>query len=53
MHNELRYQAKIHAIYEKAIKRKNKIPHLLPQAFFFFFILKNKTAKQQGHAYVK
>jgi hypothetical protein len=35
MHNELRYQAKIHTIFVKAIKEKNKILNLLPQYFFF------------------
>jgi hypothetical protein len=35
MHNELRYQAKTHAISEKLLKEKNKILHLLPQIFFF------------------
>jgi hypothetical protein len=35
MHNELRYQAKTHAISEKLSKEKNKVPHLLPQYFFF------------------
>jgi len=30
MHNELRYQAKRHAIFEKISKEKNKIMHLLP-----------------------
>jgi len=34
MHNELRYQAKTHAISEKLSKEKNKIPHLHPQFFF-------------------
>jgi hypothetical protein len=47
MHNELRYQAKRHAISEKLSKKKIKIPHLLPQ-FFFFLMLKKidrKTTK--------
>jgi hypothetical protein len=43
MHNELRYQAKTHAISEK-LSRKNKIPHLLPN---FFFLLKNETKKNK------
>jgi hypothetical protein len=38
MHNELRYQAKTHAISEKLSKERNKVPHLLPN--FFFFLLK-------------
>jgi hypothetical protein len=36
MHNELRYQAKRHAISEKLSKEKIKIMHLLPQFFSFF-----------------
>jgi hypothetical protein len=35
MHNELRYQAKAHAISKKLSKEKNKIPRLLPPIFFF------------------
>jgi hypothetical protein len=51
MHNELRYQAKSHAISEKLSKERNKVPHLLPN---FFFLLKNETKKkQQRHAYGK
>jgi hypothetical protein len=46
MHNELRYQAKTHAISEKLSKERNKVPHLLPN-FFFFFLLKNEKKKQQ------
>jgi hypothetical protein len=36
MHNELRYQAKKHAIFEKLSKekKKKKIRHLLPHFFF-------------------
>jgi len=44
MHNELRYQAKTHAISEK-LSRKNKIPHLLPN---FFFLLKNNKQKNNN-----
>jgi hypothetical protein len=52
MHNELRYQAKRHAISEKLSKEKIKIMHLLPQFFSFFNVeIKNKTEKQQKHAY--
>jgi len=47
MHNELRYQAKIHTISEKLSKEKNKILHLLPH---FFFLKKYKIEKQQRHA---
>jgi hypothetical protein len=50
MHNELRYQAKTHAIFEKLSKERNKGPHLLPN---FFFLLKNERKKQQRHAYGK
>jgi hypothetical protein len=50
MHNELRYQAKTHAISEKLSKERNKVPHLLPK---FFLVEKNETEKQQEHAYVK
>jgi hypothetical protein len=53
MHNELRYQAKTHAISEKLSKERNKVSHLLP-IFFIFFLLKNETEKkQQRHAYGK
>jgi hypothetical protein len=47
MHNELRYQAKTHAISEKLSKEKNKVSHLLTQFFFFFFLL--KTNKQKNN----
>jgi len=50
MHNELRYQAKKHAISEKLSKENIKFLHLMPQLLFFFFMLKNKTEKQQKHA---
>jgi hypothetical protein len=50
MHNELRYQAKRHAISEKLSKERIIILHLLPQ-FFFSMLKKNKTEKQQKHAY--
>jgi hypothetical protein len=52
MHNELRYQTKIHTISE-TLSKKIKILHLLPHFFFFFgFMLeKKKTEKQQKHAY--
>jgi len=52
MHNELRYQAKTHAISENLSKEKKKVPHLLPQ-FFFFFFENQYTKKQQRHAYGK
>jgi hypothetical protein len=48
MYNELRYQAKTHAISEKLSKEKiNKILHLLPQFFFcfLFFVFFNKKNK--------
>jgi hypothetical protein len=47
MHNELRYQAKTHAISEKLSKERNKVPHLLPN-FFFFFLLKNETENKNN-----
>jgi hypothetical protein len=39
MYNELRYQAKTHAISEmpRKEKRKKKFLHLLPQKFLFYF----------------
>jgi hypothetical protein len=41
MHNELRYQAKRHAIFEKPSKEKNvKFPHLLPHFILFFYVEK-------------
>jgi hypothetical protein len=45
MHNELRYQAKTHAISEKLSKEKNKIPHLHPQFFFVEKKWERKTTK--------
>jgi polysaccharide pyruvyl transferase WcaK-like protein len=57
MHNELRYQAKTHAISEKLSKEKKyiKIPHLLPQFLIFFLVEKwdREKKKQQRHAYGK
>jgi hypothetical protein len=50
MHNELRYQAKIHAISEKLLKEKIKILHLLPQFFLFLFFYVKKKQQQQRHA---
>jgi hypothetical protein len=49
MHNELKYQAKTHAISEKLSIGKIKILHLLPFFFFFFLWVKNKIEKQQKH----
>jgi len=43
MHNELRYQARTHTIYEKLSKEKKNL-HLLP---LFFFLL--KTLKQRNN----
>jgi hypothetical protein len=48
MHNELRYQAKIHTISAKLFKRENKILHIFPQNLFIFFLKKKK--KQERHA---
>jgi hypothetical protein len=45
MHNERRYQAKIHTISKKLSKEKNKILHFSTN----FFLLK-KIEKQQRHA---
>ena len=45
MHNELRYQAKTHAISEKLSKERNKVPHLLPN----FFLLKTDKQKNNKH----
>jgi hypothetical protein len=47
MHNELSYQAKTHAISEKLSKEGNKVPHLLPN--FFFFLLKTDKQKNNKH----
>jgi hypothetical protein len=44
MHNELRYQAKTHAISESN-QEKNKIPHLLPKFIYFYFLLKTNKPK--------
>jgi hypothetical protein len=49
MHNELRYQAKIHTISEKLSKEKIKFCIFSPN--FFFYVEKNNTQKQQKHAY--
>jgi hypothetical protein len=42
MHNELRYQAKTHAISEKLSKEKIKFSIFSPK---FFFLLKTNTQK--------
>jgi hypothetical protein len=47
MHNELRYQAKTHAISEKLSKERNKVLHLLPN-FYFLFLLKNETENKNN-----
>jgi hypothetical protein len=52
MHNELRYQAKTHAISEKLSREKIKFRIFSPN-LFFFLVENNKTEKQQGHAYRK
>jgi len=50
LQNELRYQAKTYAIFEKQSKEKNiKFRIFSP----IFFLLKNKTEKQKGRAYGK
>jgi hypothetical protein len=55
MHNELRYQAKTHAIFEKLSKEKIKFRIFSPNIFFyFFFVVENQyIEKQQRHAYGK
>jgi hypothetical protein len=45
MHNELRYQAKTHAISEKLSKERIKIT--IFNTFFFFFFKKNKKKKKK------
>jgi len=42
MHNELTYQAKRHAIFEKLSKENIKFQHLLPH--FFFFLPRQKNS---------
>jgi hypothetical protein len=49
MHNELSYQAKTHAISEKLSKERNKVPHLLPNFIFLFFLLKTDKQKNNKH----
>jgi hypothetical protein len=51
MHNELRYQAKTHAISEKLSKEKIKFRIFSPN--FFFFVENQYTKNQQRHAYGK
>jgi hypothetical protein len=46
MHNELRYQAKIHTISAKLFKRENKILHIFPQNLFIFFLKKKKKTRK-------
>jgi hypothetical protein len=50
MHNELRYQAKTHAISEKLSEEKKKYASS-PQ--IFFFVENRYIEKQQRHAYGK
>jgi hypothetical protein len=45
MDNELKYQAKRHAIFEKLSKEKIKILHLLPHFFVFFYVGKKNRQK--------
>jgi hypothetical protein len=43
MHNELRYQAKPHAISEKLSKeKKKKIMHFLPKIIIIIFFVENQ-----------
>jgi len=54
MHNELRYQAKIHTISEKLSKEKKKKFCIFSAKFLFlFYVENNKAEKQQGNAYGK
>jgi hypothetical protein len=53
MHNELRYQAKTHAISEKLSKEKKKKKFRIFSSNFFFFVENQYTEKQQRHAYGK
>jgi hypothetical protein len=50
MHNELRYQAKTHAISEKLSKEKIMF-HIFSS--IYFFVENQYTEKQQRHAYGK
>jgi hypothetical protein len=45
MHNELRYQAKIQAIFDMPRKEKIKFPAFSPSIFFFI-----KKKKKEQHA---
>jgi len=53
MHNELRHQAKTHAVSEKLSKEKKKILHLLPQFFIYFFMLKSIKQKNNKDMLLK
>jgi hypothetical protein len=52
MHNELRYQVKIHMKSEKLSKEKKyiKFCHLLPQYIYIYIEKKIRQKKQQRHA---
>jgi Leucine-rich repeat (LRR) protein len=50
MHNELRYQVRIHAISNKP--REKKSPANSPQ-IFFFLILKKTTSNMEKTSYAK
>jgi hypothetical protein len=41
MHNELRYQAKVHVISDMPRKGKNKIPASFPPIYLFLNKIKN------------
>jgi hypothetical protein len=45
MHNELRYQAKIQAIFDMARKEKIKFPTFSPPIFFIFLFIKKNNNK--------
>jgi hypothetical protein len=54
MHNELRYQAKIHIISEKLSKeKKKKIMYLLPPTSPFLKLKKNKTKTTKTYVWKK
>jgi hypothetical protein len=49
MHNELRYQAKIHTIFAQLLKEKKKIPHLSPPIIIIIIIILLKTQKHKNN----
>jgi hypothetical protein len=53
MHNELRYQAKIHTISEKLSKEKNKNSTSSPPFLFFFMLKKNRQKNNKNMLWEK